>query len=79
MTHCKENIPFPEVPEFHLDNMPQSIAQLETIPEEYQEYSDVFQESTVKELPPHRPFDCAIDILPDTIVPYRQIFSLSPL
>ena len=65
-THCKAINPSSEVQEYHLDNSPQSSAQLEAFPKQYQE----FQDSTVKELPPHRPFDCAIDILPDTIVPY---------
>ena len=77
--HCQCINPPSEVQEYHLDNLPQSIAQLEAIPEEYQEFSDVFQESTIKVLPPHRPFDCTIDIYPDAIVPYWQIISLSPL
>lgn len=36
------------------------------IPEEYQAFRDVFSKTKASELPSHRPYDCAIDLLPGT-------------
>ena len=79
IAHCTTAQPSPEMQEFHHENAPQSIAQLVVISEIYREFTGMFRESSVKELPPHLPFDCSIDIFPDAIVPYWQFFSLSPL
>ncbi|XDV31554.1 hypothetical protein PO909_002545 [Leuciscus waleckii] len=35
------------------------------IPPEYQAFQDVFSKRLASQLPPHRPWDCAIDLLPD--------------
>ncbi|XP_061550331.1 uncharacterized protein LOC133411694, partial [Phycodurus eques] len=37
----------------------------------------VFSKSKAKSLPPHRPYDCAIDLLPGTTPPRGRLFSLS--
>ncbi|CAM4315278.1 unnamed protein product [Leuciscus chuanchicus] len=34
------------------------------LPEEYQDLREVFSESRAASLPPHRPYDCAIDLVP---------------
>ena len=49
-----------------------------TLPPQYAEFSDVFQKSNADKLPPHRPYDCAIDLLPGKQPPWGQIYSLSP-
>nr|XP_055036330.1 uncharacterized protein LOC129423857 [Misgurnus anguillicaudatus] len=41
---------------------------LSTVPAEYHDLKEVFSKSRADSLPPHRPYDCAIDLLPDSIV-----------
>ena len=48
------------------------------LPAELLEFADVFQEASANKLPAHRPYDCAIDLLPGQEPPYCQIYSLSP-
>ncbi|XP_057197795.1 bone morphogenetic protein 5 isoform X2 [Triplophysa rosa] len=44
---------------------------------EYQDLRSVFSKSRAMSLPPHRPYDCAIDLLPGTSQPKGRLFSLS--
>ncbi len=46
------------------------------IPTDYAPFS-VFCPKRASQLPPHRPWDCAIDLLPDEPVPKGKIYSLS--
>uniref|UniRef100_A0A9J8BP49 Reverse transcriptase/retrotransposon-derived protein RNase H-like domain-containing protein n=1 Tax=Cyprinus carpio carpio TaxID=630221 RepID=A0A9J8BP49_CYPCA len=39
---------------------------LSNVPEEYQDLREVFSKSRAASLPPHRPYDCAIDLVPGT-------------
>ncbi|XP_061629564.1 uncharacterized protein LOC133478053 [Phyllopteryx taeniolatus] len=50
---------------------------LSQVPTCYQDIKDVFSKSKAKSLPPHRPYDCAIDLLPGTTPPRGRLFSLS--
>ncbi len=47
------------------------------IPEDYSHFSDVFCPKKASQLPPHRPWDCAIDLLPGESVPKGKIYALS--
>ncbi len=47
------------------------------IPTEYQAFQDVFSKSAATRLPPHRPWDCAIDLLPGAKLPKGRIYPLS--
>ncbi|KAK3552166.1 hypothetical protein QTP86_004159 [Hemibagrus guttatus] len=47
------------------------------IPTCYAPFSDVFCPKRASKLPPHRPWDCAIDLLPGEPVPRGRIYSLS--
>ncbi|KAL0194826.1 hypothetical protein M9458_008398, partial [Cirrhinus mrigala] len=47
------------------------------IPPEYRAFQDVFCPRRAARLPPHRPWDCAIDLLPDAPVPKGRIYPLS--
>ncbi len=47
------------------------------IPEDYSHFSDIFCPKKASELPPHRPWDCAIDLLPGESVPKGKIYPLS--
>ncbi len=46
------------------------------IPKEYAHFSDIFCPKRASKLPPHRPWDCAIDLLPDESVPRGKIYSI---
>ncbi|KAK3548372.1 hypothetical protein QTP70_011698 [Hemibagrus guttatus] len=47
------------------------------IPACYTPFSDVFCPKRASKLPPHRPWDCAIDLLPGEPVPRGRIYPLS--
>ncbi len=47
------------------------------IPPCYAPFSDVFCPNRAAKLPPHRPWDCAIDLLPGESVPRGKIYPLS--
>ncbi|KAK3530547.1 hypothetical protein QTP86_027911 [Hemibagrus guttatus] len=49
------------------------------IPACYAPFSDVFCPKKASKLPPHRPWDCAIDLLPGEPVPRGRIYPLSIL
>ncbi|XP_057205010.1 uncharacterized protein si:ch211-159i8.4 isoform X2 [Triplophysa rosa] len=52
-------------------------ADLTGVPVEYHDLRAVFSMSRATSLPPHRPYDCAIDLLPGTSPPKGRLFSLS--
>ena len=47
------------------------------LPEEHQDLQQVFSKTQAKCLPPHRPWDCAIDLLSDAALPRGQVYPLS--
>ncbi len=47
------------------------------IPPEYHPYSDVFSKTAATRLPPHRRWDCAIDLLPGAKLPKGRVYPLS--
>ncbi|KAL0150076.1 hypothetical protein M9458_054735, partial [Cirrhinus mrigala] len=47
------------------------------IPSIHSEFSDVFCPKRASQLPPHRPWDCAIDLVPDAPLPKGKIYPLS--
>uniref|UniRef100_A0A8C5PE09 Gypsy retrotransposon integrase-like protein 1 n=1 Tax=Leptobrachium leishanense TaxID=445787 RepID=A0A8C5PE09_9ANUR len=47
------------------------------LPPAYIEYQDVFNEKKAEDLPPHRVYDCPIDLLPGAAIPYGRIYPLS--
>ena len=47
------------------------------IPPEYQDLSEVFSKARATQLPPHRPWDCSIDLLPGAPLPRSRIYPLS--
>ncbi|KAL0164283.1 hypothetical protein M9458_040036 [Cirrhinus mrigala] len=48
-----------------------------TIPSHYKDLSDVFSKTKATQLPPHRPWDCAIDLLPNAMPPKSTVYPLS--
>ncbi|QRW20813.1 Retrotransposable element Tf2 protein [Rhizoctonia solani] len=51
---------------------------VEEIPVPYQEFARVFSEEESSKLPPHRPYDIAIELLPDAKPRHGPIYSLGP-
>ena len=47
------------------------------VPSVYHEFKDVFDKQQADSLPPHRPYDCPIDLLPGSEIPFGRIFPLS--
>ncbi|KAL0149750.1 hypothetical protein M9458_054940, partial [Cirrhinus mrigala] len=47
------------------------------IPAEYVAFQDVFSKQAATHLPPHRPWDCAIDLLPIAKLPKGKVYPLS--
>ena len=50
---------------------------LAKVPREYHDLGEVFCKSRATTLPPHRPYDCAIELQPGAVPPRGRIFSLS--
>lgn len=48
------------------------------VPKEYQAFRDVFSARSATRLPPHRPWDCCIDLLPGTKLPKGRIYLSAP-
>lgn len=47
------------------------------LPAELSDHADVFGEKEVNRLPPHRPYDCLIDLVLNAKLLVGQIYSLS--
>lgn len=56
---------------------PSSSPDLSVVPPEYHDFSLVFSKAKATSLPPHYPYDCAIDLLPGTSPPKGRLYSLS--
>lgn len=50
---------------------------LSSVPACYHSLGAVFSKARASSLPPHRPYDCAIDLLPGTSPPKGRLYSLS--
>ncbi|KAI4805924.1 hypothetical protein KUCAC02_010517 [Chaenocephalus aceratus] len=50
---------------------------LTSVPPEYHSVKEVFSKDHALSLPPHRPYDCAIDLLPDTPFPSSKLYNIS--
>ena len=48
-----------------------------TLPAQYSDFADVFDKSILDSLPPHRHYDCAIDLEPGKQPPFGTIYPLS--
>ncbi|XP_077336648.1 protein orai-2 isoform X1 [Lithobates pipiens] len=54
-------------------------ASLPSLPEEYHDFGNVFDKGQAGSLPPHQPYDCAIDLQPGAIPPRGRVYPLSVL
>ncbi|KAJ1123800.1 hypothetical protein NDU88_002267 [Pleurodeles waltl] len=46
------------------------------IPAPYKDFHDVFSEQKVTQLPPHRSYDCGIDLIPGATLPCSRVYAL---
>lgn len=51
----------------------------EKVPVEYHDFADVFSKQVADDLPPHRPYDHAIDLEEGTTPPHGPVYSMSEL
>ena len=56
---------------------PVSPPSLAGIPTAYHDLTPVFSKESALSLPPHRPYDCAIDLLPGAPLPVGRLYNLS--
>ncbi len=50
---------------------------LSNVPSEYHDLCQVFCKQCALSLPPHRPYDCGIDLLPGAPLPTSRLYNLS--
>lgn len=55
----------------------QDFPDLSCVPPCYLDLKEAFSKARAASLPPHRPYDCAIDLLPGTSPPRGRLYSLS--
>lgn len=72
--NCLHSAPAPTSP------MPQVVPEpryLSSVPSTYHELAPVFSKHNGLSLPPHRPYDCAIDLQPGAPLPSNRLHNLS--
>lgn len=69
-THPPDNSSLPDLSE-------RELTAYNLIPEKHHEYFDVFSPTEVDQLPPHRPYDVAIELKEGKSPPFGPIYSLS--
>jgi len=80
--NCLSNVPEPLVSEPILHVCSTLVESPEpqtapTIPSDYMAFQDVFSKQAATKLPPHRPWDCTIDLLPGATPPKGWVYPLS--
>ena len=50
---------------------------LTSVPSCYHDLADLFSKSKATSLPPHRPYDCPIDLIPGAPIPKGRLYSTS--
>ena len=61
-------------------NLPAPVTEtidLSNVPKEYHDLMEVFSKDSACSLPPHRPYDCAIDLIPGAPLPTRRLYNLT--
>ena len=57
--------------------LPEETPDLSLVPPIYHDLGEVFSKCCALTLPPHRPYDCAIDLLPGAPLPSSRLYNLS--
>ncbi|KAI2654763.1 Retrotransposon-derived protein PEG10 [Labeo rohita] len=80
ITQCLSKLPHPQpvpalVASTHVESPEPAFTP--KIPAEYMAFQDVFSKQAATHLPPHQPWDCAIDLLPGAQLPKGRVYPLS--
>ena len=73
--HCLQVSPSSS-PLLCMDSDPES---RQVVPSAYHDFLDVFSKKGAETLPPHRAYDCPIELLPGAEIPFGRIFPLTGL
>ncbi len=74
---CYESCLVSACPLISVSLFQEEAADLSNVPAEYRDLREVFSKSRAASLPPHRLYDCAIDLLPGKSPPKGKLYSLS--
>ncbi|KAL0177380.1 hypothetical protein M9458_026274, partial [Cirrhinus mrigala] len=74
---CHESCLVSACPSVSESVLQEKAADLCNVPAEYLDLKEVFSKSRAASLPPHRPYYCAIELLPGTSPPKGKLYSLS--
>ncbi len=73
--HPLRRLPAAQVASMRVESPEASV--IPTIPFDYRAFQDVFSKQAATQLPPHRAWDCAIDLLPGYKLAKGRVYSLS--
>uniref|UniRef100_A0A8C5PN48 Reverse transcriptase n=1 Tax=Leptobrachium leishanense TaxID=445787 RepID=A0A8C5PN48_9ANUR len=68
--HCKTKCIHPQ--KLILNN-----SMIPILPQAYTDFYDVFEKKGADTLPPHRPYECPIDVIPGATIPFGRVYPLS--
>ena len=71
---CLKSALFPVEGGVHSSKEPPDLS---LVPPEYHDIGEVFSKCRALSLPPHRPYDCAIELLPGAPLPSSRLYNLS--
>lgn len=71
--HCLQSA----VPKSRTSQPAPSPPDLSAVPPEYHSLAPVFSKDPAQNLPPHHPYDCAINLLPGAPLPTNHLYNLS--
>uniref|UniRef100_A0A3Q2ZPZ1 ribonuclease H n=1 Tax=Kryptolebias marmoratus TaxID=37003 RepID=A0A3Q2ZPZ1_KRYMA len=74
---CLQNCLHSALPSSSTKTEPEQAPDLTKIPVEYHHLAPVFSKAKALSLPPHRPYDCAIELVPGETLPSSRLFNLS--
>ncbi len=76
--HCHAHCLHSALPARPTDSLPApEVIDLTNVPSDYHDLQQVFSKTFASSLPPHRPYDCAKDLLPGATLPAKRLYNLS--
>uniref|UniRef100_A0A670KNJ5 Gypsy retrotransposon integrase-like protein 1 n=1 Tax=Podarcis muralis TaxID=64176 RepID=A0A670KNJ5_PODMU len=75
-SYCAEHCILPQQ-EGEEEESQLQLGTLQAVPHKYADFLEVFCEKEADKLPPHRPYDCKIDLLPGAALPKGKLYSMS--
>lgn len=72
--NCLKTVCSHSVPSQVIESAPPDLS---LVPEAYHDLGEVFSKQKALSLPPHRPYDCAINLIPGAAYPKGRLYSIS--